>query len=409
MTLDDLLALDRSDPLHSRRDLFHVPEGLIYLDGNSLGVLPRNVPARVEDVVAREWGTDLIRSWNKNGWMDLPLRVGDKIGRLIGAEPGETVAADSTSVNLFKVLLAALKLRPERRVIVSDIDNFPTDLYIAQGVRDLLGGYELRFVKKEELEGAIDDSTAVLMQTEVDYRTGYRYDLPGLTAKAHAHGALAVWDLAHSAGAFAVDLNRHNVDFAVGCGYKYLNGGPGAPAFLFVPTRHQQAALPFMAGWMGHNQPFEFRPDFEAAPDIRRLTVGTPGVLSMAALDAALDAFEGVDLGQLRAKSLALTDAFIALMEPLCARYGFKLVTPKEHARRGSQVSFSHPEGYAVMQAIIEAGLIGDFRAPDIVRFGFTPLYVRYADVWEAVQRLERVMATGRYKAEQFQVRAKVT
>ncbi|MDW8424383.1 MAG: kynureninase [Meiothermus sp.] len=409
MTLAEIEKLDQSDPLAPKREAFMIPEGLVYLDGNSLGVLPRSVPGHMENVVRQQWGHDLIRSWNLHGWVDLPLRVGARIARLIGAEPEEVVVADSTSVNLFKVLLAALRLRPERRVVVSDVDNFPTDLYIAQGVSALLGGLELRFVKKDELEAALDLQTAVLMLTEVDYRTGYRYDMARLTQQAHAMGALVIWDLAHSAGAFPVHLNRHGVDFAVGCGYKYLNGGPGAPAFLFVARRHQPHTFPFLSGWMGHQAPFAFVPAYEPAEDIRRLTVGTPAVLSMSALEAALEVFDGVDLEAVRAKSLKLTDLFIELMTPLATRYGFELVTPRAHAQRGSQVSYRHPEGYAVMQALISQGVIGDFRAPDIVRFGFTPLYLRFADVWEAVKRLERVMQQELWKEARFQQRAKVT
>lgn len=409
MNLALLQALDRTDPLAPKRAEFLLPEGVIYLDGNSLGALPKRVMARMEQVVQAEWGQSLIKSWNLHGWIDLPQRVGAKIARLIGAEPDEVIAADSTSVNLFKVLLAALELRPGRRVIVSDIDNFPTDLYIAQGVSELLGGCELRFVKKDRLEEALDEQTAVLMLTEVDYRTGYLYDMARLTRLAHQKGALTIWDLAHSAGAFPVHLNQHQADFAVGCGYKYLNGGPGAPAFLFVARRHQGATRPFLTGWMGHAQPFAFLPEYVAAGDIRRLTVGTPGVLSMSALDAALEVFADVDMEQVRQKSLQLTDLFIELMEPLAARYGLERVTPTLHARRGSQVSYRHPEGYAVMQALISQGVVGDFRAPDIVRFGFTPLYLRFADVHEAVRRLEQVLHQELWKEPRFSQRAKVT
>jgi len=410
MTKTSLAALDQSDPLASKRDAFFIPEGLIYLDGNSLGVLPKAVPQHLEQVIRQQWGSDLIQSWNKHDWVDLPLKVGAKIAKLIGAEPEEVVAADSTSVNLFKVLLAALKLRPGRNVIVSDIDNFPTNLYIAQGVNELLDQkYQLRFVKAYEVENAIDQHTAVVMLTQVDYRSGFRYDMEAITQLTQEHGALSIWDLAHSAGAFPVDLNGCKVDFAAGCGYKYLNGGPGAPAFLFAAKRHQKAAIPFMAGWMGHKIPFAFIPEYVAAGDIRRLTVGTPSVLSMSALDVALDVFEGVDMQELRQKSLRLTGLFMELMEPLCTEYGLKLVTPREHAQRGSQVSFAHPDGYAIMQALIDSGVIGDFRAPNIMRFGFTPLYLRFVDVYEAVERLKTVMSTGKWKEPRFAERAKVT
>ncbi len=409
MHIAEIQAFDQSDPLAAKRHEFYIPEGLIYLDGNSLGPLPLAVREHLEQVLWQQWGTDLIRSWNAHGWVDLPQRVGAKIARLIGAEPDEVIATDSTSVNLFKVLLAALELRPERKVIVSDIDNFPTDLYIAQGVCRLLGKHELRLVKKDQLEDALSDQTAVLMLTEVDYRTGYLYDMAQLTRLAHEIGALTIWDLAHSAGAFPVHLNQHRVDFAVGCGYKYLNGGPGAPAFLFVARRHQPISTPFLSGWMGHKTPFAFMPEYVAAEDIRRLTVGTPGVLSMSALDAALDVFADVDMEQVRQKSLRLTDLFIELMEPLSKRHGLELATPREHTRRGSQVSYRHPEGYRVMQALISQGVIGDFRAPDIMRFGFTPLYLRFKDIWEAVQRLDQVLRQELWKNPRFNQRAKVT
>ncbi|PZA05846.1 MULTISPECIES: kynureninase [unclassified Meiothermus] len=409
-TRADLAALDQSDPLARKREEFFVPEGLIYLDGNSLGALPKAVIGHLEHVVKEQWGRDLITSWNKHGWIDLAERVGAKIARLIGAEPDEVVAADSTSVNLFKVLLAALKLRPERPVIVSDIDNFPTDLYIAQGVNQLLGGrYELRLVKKDQLEAALDEHTAVLMLTEVDYRSGWRYDMAALTRLAQQKGALVIWDLAHSAGAFPVRLNACNADFAVGCGYKYLCGGPGAPAFLYVARRHQSAVLPFLSGWMGHRAPFAFDPFYDPAEGVQRMKVGTPPVLSLSALDKALEVFADVDMEELRRKSLRLGDVFIERMEPLCRRYGFELVTPLEPERRGSQVAYAHPEGYAIMQALIAEGVIGDFRAPNILRFGFTPLYLRYQEVAEAVERLERVMSRELWKAERFRERAKVT
>jgi kynureninase len=407
---DDIQKLDQEDSLAAVRDEFFVPDGLVYLDGNSLGMLPKRVPQRLENAIRQEWGIDLIRSWNKNDWIGLPAKVGAKIARLIGAESDEVIAADSTSVNLFKVLLAALKLRPERHVIVSDIDNFPTDLYMAQGVNALLDDrLELRFVKRNELMGALDQNVAVVMLTQVDYRTGELLDMKGITDAVHAHGALMIWDLAHSAGAFPVDLTGCDVDFAVGCGYKYLNGGPGAPAFLYVSRKHQAQAVPVLSGWMGHKNPFEFTPWYAPAEGVGRLTAGTPSVLGLQALDAALEVFDVVDMHAVRQKSLGLTDAFIALMEPLCLEFGFELVTPKDHRLRGSQVSYAHADGYAIMQALITDGVIGDFRAPNIVRFGFTPLYTRYADVQEAVMRLERVMREGRWNLEQYRERAAVT
>jgi kynureninase len=410
MTFQNVEDLDQTDALSGLRDRFFMPENLIYLDGNSLGMLPKHVPDRLERAVKLEWGQDLIRSWNLNAWIDLPVRVGAKIAKLIGAEDSEVIAADSTSINLFKVLLAALRLRPERRVIVSDIDNFPTDLYMVQGINDLLQGrYELRFVKRDQIEASLDDTVAVVMLTEVDYRTGELYDMARVTKLTHDVGALSLWDLAHSAGAFPVNLTECGVDFAVGCGYKYLNGGPGAPAFLYVAQRHQLEVAPFLAGWMGHSAPFDFTPDYTPSADLRRLTVGTPSVLGMIALEAALEIFDGVTMQDIRAKSVALTDLFIDLMQPLCLEYGFELVTPRDASKRGSQVSYAHSEGYAIMQALIAADVIGDFRAPNIVRFGFTPLYLRFADVQTAVRRLEKIMREKHWQQPEFQARGKVT
>jgi kynureninase len=409
-TIQDAAALDARDSLAPLRNRFQIPDELIYLDGNSLGMMPKHVPQRIQDAVTQQWGVDLIRSWNTHGWIDLPARVGAQIARLIGTEAHEVIACDSISVNLFKLLSAALKLRPHRRAIVSDIDNFPTDLYIAEGINAMLGGqYELRFVKRDDLEAAIRDDVAVVMLTEVDYRTGERLEMKSLTQKAHAVGALTIWDLAHSAGAFPVHLNDCNADFAVGCGYKYLNGGPGSPAFLMVAERHLEASMPVLSGWMGHAAPFAFDPAYTPDRSVRRLTAGTPSVIGMTALEAALEVFDGVDMNALRQKSLALTDLFMELMQPLEAQYGFKLVTPRDHARRGSQVSYAHADGYAIMQALIDAKVIGDFRAPDIVRFGFTPLYTSFQDVGEAVKRLTDVMSTRRYEEPRFRAKAKVT
>jgi kynureninase len=409
-TIQNAAALDARDSLAPLRNRFHIPDGLIYLDGNSLGMMPKHVPERVQNAVTQQWGTDLIRSWNSHGWIDLPARVGAQIARLIGAKPHEVIACDSISVNLFKLLSAALKLRPDRRVIVSDIDNFPTDLYIAEGINAMLNGqYELRFVKRDRLEAAIRDDVAVVMLTEVDYRTGERLEIKSLTERAHAVGALTIWDLAHSAGAFPVHLNNCNADFAVGCGYKYLNGGPGSPAFLMVAERHLEAAMPVLSGWMGHAAPFAFDPAYTPDASVRRLTAGTPSVIGMTALEAALEVFDDVDMNALRQKSLVLTDLFMELMQPLEMQYGFKLVTPRDHARRGSQVSYTHADGYAIMQALIDAKVIGDFRAPDIVRFGFTPLYTSFQDVEGAVKRLQDVMSTRRYEEPRFREKAKVT
>jgi len=407
---DDLLALDAEDPLGRCRDLFNLPDGVIYLDGNSLGPLPKAVKSRLADVIGNQWGRDLITSWNVHDWVNLPQRVGDKIARLVGADAGEVIACDSTSVNIFKLLSGALPMRPDRTVIVSDIDNFPTDLYVAQGINEFLGGrYELRLVKADDLAGAIDENTAIVMLTEVNYRTGARYDMNAITALAHGNGALMLWDLAHSAGAFPVQLNVCNVDLAIGCGYKYLNGGPGAPAFLFVARRYQQSIRPVLSGWFGHAAPFDFTPEYAPAADLRRMLCGTPGILGLAALDAALDVFEGVNLGDVAEKSTALTGAFIERVESEYAGFDLKLVTPRDPTERGSQVCFSHPQAYAVMQALIARGVIGDFRAPDILRFGFAPLYLRYADVRNAVTAIADVLRSETWRDPRFAWRNPVT
>jgi kynureninase len=400
-TLSVLQEKDARDPLAHKRAEFKLPDGVVYLDGNSLGALPLSVPARLARVAEEEWGGQLIRSWTANDsasvgagaaqdWMNLPDRVAARIAPLIGAQAHEVAVGDSTSVNIFKLLASALHMAPPgRRVILTEADNFPTDLYMAQGLNALLGGrYELRTVPGNELEASLTDDVALTLLTEVDYRTGRKLDLAGLTARAHERGILTLWDLAHSAGAFPVDLNGAGADFAVGCGYKFLNGGPGAPSFLFVAERHHDAAPAFLSGWMGHADPFEMAREFSPAPGARRYVVGTPTVLSLSALDVLAD----VDLGQLRAKSLSLTDTFIELMEPLTARYPLTLVTPRDHDQRGSQVSYRHPQAREVMRHLIERGILGDFRTPDILRFGFTPLYHSHADVWRAVQGISKVL-----------------
>jgi kynureninase len=392
------------------REAFELPENVIYLDGNSLGPLPRRARARLERTVADEWGGLLIRGWTEAGWIDLPARVGDRIARLIGAPPGSVMACDSTSVNLYKVLSAALAMRPGRRVVLSDSGNFPTDLYVAQGLLAALGeDYTLRIVGPEEVAAAIDGQVAVLMLTEVDYRTGRLHDMAALTALAHGAGALAVWDLAHSAGALPVDVTGTGADFAVGCGYKYLNGGPGAPAFLYVRPEHAAALQPRLAGWMGHAAPFAFDLDYRPAEGVERMRVGTPPVLSLAALDAALELWDGVQMGALRERSIALSDLFIAEVEARAAGHGLCLASPRDGRRRGSQVSFQCPEGYAVMQALIARGVIGDFRAPDLIRFGFAPLYNIAAEVVEAASRLEAVLRERAWDRPEYRVRAKVT
>ena len=427
-TRQDILDLDAKDPLAPLRDQFDLPAGVIYLDGNSLGVLPRATPARVQQVVRDEWGAGLIRSWNTAGWIDLSQRIGDKIATLIGAGPGEVVAVDSTSVNLYKVLSAALMLvkadaAPRRRVIVSERGNFPTDLYIAESLARQ-HGFELELIEADELEAHLDERLAVLMFTHVNYRSGRIHRMDAVTRAAHAAGALVVWDLAHSAGAVPVDLKgsgpaQDAADFAVGCGYKYLNGGPGAPAFAWVHPRitarmdAQQLWQP-LAGWLGHAAPFEFTPDYRPAAGILRFVCGTPPVISLAALECGIDTVLAAEplggMAALRRKSLALTNLFITLVEQRCAGHGLALVSPRVDGDRGSQVSFARREGaYAIVQALIGRGVIGDYRAPDVLRFGFTPLYTRFVDVWDAVEHLRQVLGSGEWKEARFNQKAAVT
>ncbi|GGB16848.1 kynureninase [Allosediminivita pacifica] len=389
------------------RSQFDLPEGVVYLDGNSLGPLPRAVPGRME-AAQREWATQLIGGWNEAGWMEMPRRLGDRVGRLIGAEPGHTVIGDTLSIKVFQALAAALRLRPDRRIILSDSGNFPSDLYMAEGLVKLLGcDYELRLVAPEAVEGAITEEVAVTLITEVDYRTGRRHDMARLTAKAHEVGALSIWDLAHSAGAFPIGVTKGGADFAVGCTYKYLNAGPGGPAFIYVAPEHAQVAEPALAGWLGHDAPFAFEQGYRPGKGIERMRVGTPPVLQMAALDAALDVWDGVDLDDLRARSLELEDRFIAKVEASCP--GLDLATPRDHAERGSQVSFRHPEGYAIMQALIAEGVVGDFRAPDILRFGITPLYLGEAEIDAAVEVLARILRDALWDREPYRTRKAVT
>ncbi|HXZ01082.1 MAG TPA: kynureninase [Stellaceae bacterium] len=403
-------ALDAEDPLAALREEFALPEGVVYLDGNSLGALPKATPARLAELVEREWGEDLITSWNKHGWIELPRRIGDKIARLIGAGPGEVVVADSISVNLFKVLAAALRLNPGRKVILSERENFPTDLYMAQGLIGLLGErHVLRLAEGEAIAEAIDAETAVVMLTHVNYRSGAMHDLAAVTAAAQAQGALMLWDLAHSAGAVPVDLTAAGADFAVGCGYKFLNGGPGAPAFVWVAPRHQERFQQPLSGWLGHAEPFAFAPDYRPAPGIGRYVCGTPPVLSLAALEAGVDLLLGVAPAALREKSLRLTETFIAAVEQEAAGLGLALLSPRDGGRRGSQASFRHAQGWPVMQALIARGVIGDFRAPDILRFGFAPLYTRFVDAWDAAAALAEILKTGAWDRPEFHRRALVT
>ncbi|MCC5965970.1 MAG: kynureninase [Natronohydrobacter sp.] len=390
------------------RALFDLPEGMIYLDGNSLGPLPKGVAARVAQAITEEWGKMVITGWNRAGWMDLPARVGDRVARLIGAAPGTVTMGDTLSIKVYQALASALELNPDRRVILSDTGNFPSDLYMADGLCRTLGpDCALKTVAPEDVEAAIDDTIAVLMLTEVDYRTGRKHDMAKLIAKAHAKGALVVWDLAHSAGAIPVDLAGADTDFAVGCSYKYLNSGPGGPAFIYVAPRLAEQVRPALSGWLGHEAPFAFDLDYRPGRGIERMRVGTPPILQLAALDAALDVWEGVDMAALRARSIELQESFIAKVEATCPT--LTLASPRDATQRGSQVSFRHPQGYAIIQALIAENVIGDFRAPDILRFGFTPLYLTPEDVAKAAEILAWIMASDAWDRPEFHARAKVT
>jgi kynureninase len=404
VTLDEALALDAADPLAQCRGRFVLPEGLIYLDGNSLGALPRGAAAAIANTVEHQWGGDLIASWNKHDWIGAPQRLGDRIAPLIGAGAGEVLVGDSTSVNLFKLLAAALGARPGRSTILSEAGNFPSDLYIAQGLAGMSNA-KLRTVEANAIQAAIDADTAVVMLTHVDYRSGARHDMERVTTAAHAAGALILWDLSHSAGAVAVDLNGAGADLAVGCGYKYLNGGPGAPAFLFVARALQDQLASPLSGWLGHADPFAFEPDYRPAAGIARFQAGTPSIVAMAALEVGLATFDGVTMAELEAKSRRLSDVFIALAEERCPE--LTLASPR--GERGSHVVFAHPQAFPLMQALIERGVIGDFREPDLIRFGFAPLYNGYADVWRAVDILADLLDSRTFEHPRFRARSKVT
>ena len=386
--------LDQQDSLGPFRDRFLLPPGIIYFDGNSLGAMPRATPVRVQEVIGQEWGHDLIRSWTGERWLGLQRRVGDKIGRLIGARTGETLVADSTSVNLFKVLAAALALRPDRRIILSEKGNFPTDLYVADGLARLLGGrHALRLVEPEALEDALRDDVAVVMLTHVNYRTGRMWNLADITARAQAAGCIMLWDFAHSAGAVPLAAAAAGVDLAVGCGYKFLNGGPGAPAFIYVAERWQDQIATPLAGWFGHADPFGFEPGYRPAQGIGRLAVGTPPVISLTALEVGVDLMLEAPMDAIREKSALMGGLFIQLAEQELGQHGFDLVSPRAQAERGSQVCLRHDDARAIMQALIGRGVIGDFRAPDIVRFGLAPLYNRYTDIWDGLRIARHVLS----------------
>ncbi|MFC6335602.1 kynureninase [Pseudomonas sp. CCM 7891] len=407
--------LDAQDPLAPLRHQFALPEGVIYLDGNSLGARPVAALERAQTVIAQEWGNGLIRSWNSAGWADLSHRLGNRLAPLIGAGEDEVVITDTTSINLFKVLSAALSVQrqrqPKRKIIVSESSNFPTDLYIAEGLAELLQqGYSLRLVNSpDELPQAIDQDTAVVMITHVNYKTGYMHDMQALTALSHECGALAIWDLAHSAGAVPIDLHQAGADYAIGCTYKYLNGGPGSQAFVWVNPSLVEAARQPLSGWFGHSRQFAMEPQYAPGKGITRYLCGTQPITSLAMVECGLDIFAQTDMASLRTKSLALTDLFIEQVEARCAAHELTLITPRDHAKRGSHVSFEHPQGYAIVQALIARGVIGDYREPKIMRFGFTPLYTSFTEVWEAVEILGEILDQKTWDQPQFKVRHSVT
>ncbi|MGA9581889.1 MAG: kynureninase [Allosphingosinicella sp.] len=405
-TLEQVRALDAADPLRPFRDRFFLPEGVIYLDGNSLGALPRAAVARQRAMVEEEWGSELIRSWNTRGWIEAPQRVGAKIAALMGAKPNEVIVADSTSVNLFKLIVAAAALAPGRPQLLSEAGNFHTDLHIAAGAAEL-AGLRLDTVAREALDDSIGDETNLLLLTHVHFKSGSRFDMAGETARAKAAGALTLWDLSHSAGAVPLDLNRDGAELAVGCGYKYLNGGPGAPAFLYVAEALQERLMPPLRGWMGHAEPFAFTDDYRPAPGIARFLVGTPPMLSLGALESGVESFEGAEMPALWAKSVALFDLFADLARACCPE--LECISPLDPERRGSHISFRHPHAFELCQALIADGVIGDFRAPDVVRFGLTPLYLGYEDIWRAVERMREILDSGRWREPRFALRGKVT
>jgi len=409
MNRDDYAEIDARDPLAALREEFVLREGEIYLDGNSLGPVSKGVRRRVDEVIEHEWGQGLIRSWNAAGWMDEPLALGDRLAPLIGAREGEVLVADTLTFLLAKIIGGALDLKPQRHVVITDAVNFHSDLYIVDGMARRAGReIVVKAIDRDTLDEHLDDDVALVMLTHVDFRTGEMLDLSAITARVHAAGALMLWDFAHSTGAVPLDVTGADVDFAAGCGYKYLNGGPGAPAFMYVAPRWQGVLANPLPGWLGHARPFDFEPTYESATGMRAYVTSSPSVIALGALGGAIEVFERTSMAELRAKSLALTDLFIELVEEALPGV-FEVVTPREHARRGSQVALRHRDGYGVVQALIERGVIGDFRAPDICRFGFAPLYLRRVDVYDAVQILVDVMMTGAYLDERFAVRQAVT
>ena len=408
ISLEYLQGLDATDPLAHFRDFFALPEDLIYLDGNSLGALPKQTPAHLQNVINKQWGQELIRSWNSHQWLQKPVQLGDRLGKLVGAAQGQNLVCDSTSVNIFKLAAAAIRLRPQRYKIITETGNFATDLYLLQGLQRMLGDQlELVAVSRDKVAAEIDEETALVLLTHTHYKSGQIWDMAEITALTHQHGALILWDLSHSLGAMPVYLDQLNVDFAVGCNYKYINGGPGAPAYLYVAHRHQDKLEQPLTGWLGHRRPFDFDDHYQPALGIEQTLCGTPSVLANAALETALNIMEQADLSALRHKSQQLGNIFIQLVTKFCPE--FEIASPTDPNQRGSQVSITHPEGYAIMQNLIARNIIGDFRAPNNMRFGFAPLYIRYADIWHTVDTLADIMATGSWQETRFHQRQTVT
>jgi kynureninase len=407
LTLDEARKLDSADPLAFARERFRVPEGLTYLDGNSLGVLPAATPGEVDDLIRRQWGEDLIASWNTHGWIEAPMRVAARLAPIVGAKPSELLVADSTSVCLFKLMAAAVRARPGRRTILVQEGNFPTDTYVAEGLAQMLG-LELRRAGSATIEAAIDADTAVASLSHVDYRSGDRIEMVAVNEAARAAGALVVWDLCHSAGAIEIDLNARGCELAVGCGYKYLNGGPGAPAFLYVAEALQDELQPPLQGWMGHAEPFAFEESYRPTGGIARFLTGTPSIIGLAALDAGIGTFDGIAMADVETKSRALLKIFIDEVETRCGGE-VSLFGLRDLSQRGSHVCFAHPQGYAVMQALIARRIVGDFRAPDLMRFGFTPLYTSFEDAWRAADALADILTTQEWDQPRFLERRKVT
>ena len=411
MKFQDVQELDRNDPLAGKRLEFALPDNIIYLDGNSLGALPWAAKQRSRQVLEQQWGRDLVTSWNSHHWIDLPTQVGEKIAPLLGAACGQVICCDSTSVNLFKLLCAALEMQQGRRVVVSQKDNFPADLYMVEGLSQLRRDKvcELRLFEDTDIEARLDESVAVLMLTHVNFRSGKLHDMQKLTELAHEKGILVIWDLAHSTGALPLALDEWGVDFAVGCGYKYLNGGPGAPAFIYAAKHHHPSIRQPLSGWMGHAAPFSFAPNYQAAPGVQQFLCGTPPILSMSVLDAALSVFEDVDIQVLRSKSIGLAELFLQLLESSAATHELQLISPRENSKRGSQLAFVHPQAFSICQALIERGVIADFRAPDVLRLGFAALYLSYQDIWKAAHILIEIMVSKTYREEKYLRVQKVT